>query len=160
MRIGLRLITRLFPQITRMLRLKLLNQAMTPAFGAGGRLVWLMNANITTQSDENVLSELQRTLSVIPDNSYLLITSPNKPDERLKSTKLLKKFAQFREFGLISPWKTDLLLKSVNDTAKSLGMKLTPKCAEFLVEAVGNDTRLLYNELGKLQLYSTIAINH
>ena len=142
-----------FPPDYKNAAIEALNQAMTPAFGAGGRLVWLMNANITTLSDENVLSELQRTLSVIPDNSYLLITSPNKPDERLKSTKLLKKFAQFREFGLISPWKTDLLLKSVNDTAKYLGIKLTPKCAEFLVEAVGNDTRLLYNELGKLQLY-------
>ncbi|MEO1433072.1 MAG: DNA polymerase III subunit delta [Cyanobacteria bacterium J06633_8] len=130
-----------------------LNQAMTPPFGAGGRLVWLINTNITQQSDSNVLSEFQRTLDVIPDNSHLLITSSNKPDERLKSTKQLKKFAQFQEFGLISPWKTDLLLKSVNDAAKSLGIKLAPNCAEFLVEAIGNDTRLLYNELNKLQLY-------
>ncbi len=130
-----------------------LNQAMTPPFGAGGRLVWLMNANITQQSNDNLLSELQRTLSVIPENSYLLITSTNKPDERLKSTKLCKKFAQFREFGLISPFNTDLLKKSVNDAANSLGLKLTSKCADFLVEAVGNDTRLLYNELQKLQLY-------
>ncbi|MDY6896689.1 MAG: DNA polymerase III subunit delta [Cyanobacteriota bacterium] len=130
-----------------------LNQAMTPPFGTGGRLVWLMNTNIAQQSDSNVLSELQRTLSVIPDNSYLLITSRNKPDERLKSTKLLKKFAQIREFGLISPFKTDLLKQSVNDAANSLGIKLTSSCADFLVEAVGNDTRLLYNELQKLQLY-------
>jgi DNA polymerase-3 subunit delta len=131
-----------------------LNQAMTPPFGAGGRLVWLMNSTVTQQSNDNVLSELQRTLSVIPENSHLLITSSNKPDERLKSTKFLKKFAKFCEFSLISPWKTDLLVKSVNDAANSLGIKLTSKCAEFLVEAVGNDTRLLDNELGKLQLYS------
>jgi len=130
-----------------------LNQAMTPPFGTGGRLVWLMDANITHQSDNNLLSELQRTLSVIPDNSYLLITSRNKPDERLKSTKLLKKFAEIREFGLISPFKTDLLKKNVNDVANSLGIKLTSSCADFLVEAVGNDTRLLYNELEKLRLY-------
>jgi DNA polymerase-3 subunit delta len=113
-----------------------------------------MNSTVTQQSNDNVLSELQRTLSVIPENSHLLITSSNKPDERLKSTKFLKKFAKFCEFSLISPWKTDLLVKSVNDAANSLGIKLTSKCAEFLVEAVGNDTRLLDNELGRLQLYS------
>lgn len=141
------------PDITNA-AIEALNQAMTPPFGAGGRLVWLVNATIMTQSDNNVLSELQRTLPVIPENSYLLITSTNKPDERLKSTKLLKKFAQFREFGLISPWKIDLLKKAVNDAAKSLGIRLTSKCADFLVEAVGNDTRLLYNELEKLQLYT------
>lgn len=130
-----------------------LNQAMTPPFGTGGRLVWLMNSNITQQSDKNLLSELERTLSVIPDNSYLLITSGSKPDERLKTTKLLKKFAQIREFGLISPFKTDLLKQNVNDAAKSVGIKITSNCADFLVEAIGNDTRLLYNELQKLQLY-------
>ena len=130
-----------------------LNQAMTPPFGTGGRLVWLMNTNIAQQSDNSVLSELQRTLSVIPDNSYLLITSRSKPDERLKTTKLLKQFAQIREFGLTSPFKTDLLKQDVNDAAKSLGIKITSSCADFLVEAIGNDTRLLYNELLKLQLY-------
>ena len=130
-----------------------LNQAMTPPFGTGGRLVWLMNTNIAQQSDNSVLSELQRTLSVIPDNSYLLITSRSKPDERLKTTKLLKQFAQIREFGLTSPFKTDLLKQDVNDAAKSLGIKITSSCADFLVEAIGNDTRLLYNELQKLQLY-------
>ncbi|MEO0935499.1 MAG: DNA polymerase III subunit delta, partial [Cyanobacteria bacterium J06641_2] len=130
-----------------------LYQALSPPFGTVGRLVLLLNSNITQQSDNNVLSELQRTLPVIPDNSYLLITSRNKPDERLKSTKLLKKFAQIREFGLISPFKTDLLKKNVNDVANSLGIKLTSSCADFLVEALGNDTRLLYNELQKLQLY-------
>lgn len=130
-----------------------LNQAMTPPFGTGGRLVWLIDATIAQQCPENVLSELQRTLPVIPENSHLLISNVNKPDERLKSTKLLKKFAEIREFKLISPWKTDLLVKSVNDAASSFGLKLTSRCAEFLVEAVGNDTRLLYNELKKLQLY-------
>ncbi|MGD1913812.1 MAG: DNA polymerase III subunit delta [Rivularia sp. (in: cyanobacteria)] len=140
------------PDITNA-AIEALNQAMTPPFGAGARLVWLMDSKITQQCPENVLSELQHTLPVIPENSYLLITSPNKPDERLKSTKLLKKFATIREFGLISPWKTDLLVKSVNDAAHTLGIKLTSRCAEFLVEAVGNDTRLLYNELEKLQLY-------
>lgn len=131
-----------------------LNQAMTPAFGAGGRLVWLVNTSLCQSCPDNVLAELQRTLSAIPENSFLLLTSRNKPDERLKVTKLLKQFAEFKEFGLIPPWKTELLVEAVQSAAQTVGVKLTPQTAEVLAESVGNNTRLLYNELEKLRLYS------
>jgi DNA polymerase-3 subunit delta len=132
-----------------------LNQVMTPAFGGGGRFVWLVNSTVCQQCPDNILAELTRTLSVIPENSWLLLTSRNKPDERLKSTKLLKKSAQeFREFPLIPPWKTELLVQSVNQVAETVGVKLTSRGAELLAEAVGNDTRLLYNEMEKLRLYT------
>ncbi|HIK04634.1 MAG TPA: DNA polymerase III subunit delta [Trichormus sp. M33_DOE_039] len=132
-----------------------LNQVMTPPFGTGGRLVWLINTTVCQQCPENVLAELTRTLPVIPENSYLLLTSSNKPDERLKSTKLLKQYAtEFREFPLIPPWKTELLIQAVNQAAQTVGVKLTAKSAEVLAEAVGNDTRLLYNEIEKLRLYA------
>lgn len=131
-----------------------LNQAMTPPFGDGGRLVWLVNTIVCQQCPDNVLAELQRTLAVIPEASVLLLTSRNKPDERLKSTKLLKQFAFFQEFPLIPPWKTELLVQAVKQAAESVGVKLTPISAEMLAEAVGNDTRLLYNELEKIRLYA------
>ncbi|WP_016952827.1 DNA polymerase III subunit delta [Anabaena sp. PCC 7108] len=136
-----------------------LNQVMTPTFGAGGRLVWLINTTLCQHCPENVLAELQRTLAVIPEDSFLLLTSRNKPDERLKATKFLKQFAQeFREFSLIPPWKTELLVQAVNQAAETVGVKLTPQTAELLAESVGNDTRLLYNEMEKLRLY--IAGSH
>jgi len=131
-----------------------LNQVMTPPFGAGGRLVWLLNTTLCQHCPENVLAELGRTLPLIPENSFLLLTSRNKPDERLKSTKLFKQLAtEFREFPLIPPWKTELLVQSVNQAAQAVGVKLTPKIAELLAESVGNDTRLLDNEIEKLRLY-------
>ncbi len=131
-----------------------LNQIMTPVFGAGGRLVWLINTNLCQHCPENILAELQRTLPVIPADSFLLITSSHKPDERLKGTKLLKQFAEFREFPLIPPWKTELLVQSVNQAAQTVGVKLTANASELLAESVGNDTRLLYSELEKLRLYT------
>ena len=131
-----------------------LNQIMTPPFGSGGRLVWLVNSTICQHCPDNVLAELQRTLPVIPENSCLLLTSSNKPDERLKSTKILRKFATFQEFPLISPWKTELLVQSVKEAAQTVGVKLTANSVEMLAEAIGNDTRLLYNELEKLRLYA------
>jgi len=131
-----------------------LNQVMTPPFGAGGRFVWLINTTISQNCPDHILAELQRTVKVIPPDSTLLLTSRNKPDERLKSTKLLKQFATFCEFTLIPPWKTELLVQSVQQAAQTLGLKLNPLVVELLAESVGNDTRLLYNELEKLRLYT------
>ncbi len=131
-----------------------LNQAMTPPFGDGGRLVWLVNTDVCQKCPDNVLAELQRTLAVIPESSYLLLTFANKPDERLKSTKLLKQFAKIETFPLISPWDKDALVRAVNQAAIAVEVKITSKSAEMLADAVGNDTRLLYNELEKIRLYA------
>ncbi len=68
---------------------------------------------------------------------------------------MLKQFAtEFREFPLIPPWKTELLVRSVNQVAQTVGVKLTANTAQLLAESVGNDTRLLYNEIEKLRLYA------
>jgi DNA polymerase III subunit delta len=131
-----------------------LNQAMTPPFGNGGRLVWLVNTDVCQKCPDNVLAELQRTLAVIPESSFLLLTFSNKPDERLKSTKLLKQFAKIEIFPLISPWDKDALVRAVNQAAIAVEVKITSKSAEMLADAVGNDTRLLYNELEKIRLYA------
>lgn len=130
-----------------------LNQAMTPPFGAGGRLVWLVNTTLCQHCSEELLTELKRTIPVIPESSVLLLTTPNKPDGRLKSTQLLQKSADIREFSLIPPWKTDQLLQKVRQFAQENGVKLTDQAAQLLAESVGNDTRRLFSELEKLQLY-------
>lgn len=130
-----------------------LNQAMTPPFGMGGRLVWLVETTVCQQCSENLLSELERTLPAIPQESILLLTTRNRPDGRLKSTKLLQKYAQIQEFSLIPPWQTEQLVQQVRSCAQKLGVKLTPAAAELLAQSVGNDTRQLFNELEKLRLY-------
>ncbi|MEQ8464707.1 DNA polymerase III subunit delta [Coleofasciculus sp. E1-EBD-02] len=131
-----------------------LNQAMTPPFGMGGRLVWLVDTTVCQNCSENVLAELGRTLPAIPPESILLLTSHNRPDGRLKSTKLLQKHAKIREFPLIPPWKTEELVQQVKSYAQTTGVKLTPLAAELLADAVGNNTRQLTNELDKLRLYA------
>jgi len=131
-----------------------LNQAMTPPFGMGGRLVWLVDTTVCQTCSENLLAELQRTLPAIPPESILLLTSHNRPDGRLKSTKLLQKHAKIKEFPLIPPWKTEELVQQVKSYAQTTGVKLTPLAAELLADAVGNNTRQLANELDKLRLYA------
>lgn len=130
-----------------------LNQAMTPVFGAGRRFVWLVDTTICQHCSEDLLGELERTLPVLPESSVLLMTSRTKPDGRLKSTKLLQKYAESREFSAIPPWKTDQIIQRVRQTAQELEVRMTPRAIELLADAVGNDTRLLYGELEKLRLF-------
>jgi DNA polymerase-3 subunit delta len=131
-----------------------LNQVMTPVFGMGERLVWLVDTNLCQQCSEAILTELQRTLPVIPNTSHLLLTTSKKPDSRLKATKLIKQYAQVKEFNLIPPWETEKLIAKVKETAQAKAVKLTPKAIELLVDSVGNNTRQLFNELDKLSLYN------
>jgi DNA polymerase-3 subunit delta len=134
-----------------------LNQALTPPFGAGNRLVWLMQTTLCQNCPEDLLTELNRTLPVIPETCVLLLTSRTKPDGRLKSTQLLQKYAQIREFSLIPPWKTEQIIQQVQQAAQEVGVKLTRKSVELVAESVGNNTRQLYSELEKLRLYAGIA---
>ncbi len=129
-----------------------LSQAMTPPFGTGKRLVWLADSNLTQQCSEALLAELERTLPQIPATTIFLITSKNKPDGRLKSTKTIQKYANVQEFSLIPPWKTEELSQRVKIVAKELGIKLTKEAIELLTDSIGNNTRQLYLELEKLQL--------
>ena len=131
-----------------------LNQAMTPPFGAGSRLVWLVDTTLSQRCSEELLAELERTLPAIPDTSVLLMTTRTKPDGRLKSTKLLQKQAEVREFSPIPPWKTEQLIQQVRQVAQEVGVKLTTASAELLAQSVGNNTRQLYGELEKLRLYA------
>lgn len=136
-----------------------LNQAMTPPFGTGGRFVWLVNTTICQQCSEQLLTELKRTLAAIPDCCTLLLTMANKPDARLKSTKLLQEHAEIREFSLIPPWKTEQLVERVQQVAQEKELIINRDAAELLAQSVGNDTRLLYNEIEKLKLYIDSPIN-
>jgi DNA polymerase-3 subunit delta len=132
-----------------------LNQAMTPVFGMGGRLIWLADTSLAQGCPEEFLAELERTLPQIPEFAHLLLTSSKKPDARLKSTKLLNQYAEVREFSPIPPWNKEAILARVKQVVTTKGVKFTSKAMELLAESVGNDARRLDNELDKLSLYSS-----
>mgnify|MGYP001799719380 FL=1 len=124
-----------------------LNQAMTPPFGIGQRFVWLADTTIGQKCSDALLAEMTRTLPLVSETAVLLFTSANKPDGRLKSTKLLKKHADVREFAAIAPWHTGQMIEQVKRVAQEMNLRLKPQSAELLAEAVGADTRRLYIEL-------------
>lgn len=131
-----------------------LNQAMTPPFGSGNRLVWLAETTLAQRCPEEVLAELDRTFSALPETTTFLLTSSSKPDGRLKSTKLLQTYATIQEFSPIPPWKTELIRNQVQRVAKEFDLKLTSNAIDYITEAVGNDTRQLYSELEKLKVFA------
>jgi len=131
-----------------------LDRALTPPFGTGSRFVWLANTTVTQQCSQELLAQLERTLPVIPSTTVLLLTSVKKPDSRLKSTKLLSKSAEFREFSPIPPWNDKELAQRVRQVAGEMNVKLTATAIELLAESIGNDTRQLYSELEKLLLFA------
>ncbi|AFY59367.1 DNA polymerase III subunit delta [Synechococcus sp. PCC 6312] len=141
-----------------------MTQALTPPFGSGQRLVWVQETTVGQRCSAELLAELERTLPLIPAESHLLLTSSAKPDGRSKAVKFLQQQAKFLEFSLIPAWKTDELEQHIKTTAKGLGLELTSEAVDLLVEAVGNDTRQLVNELEKLRLYvppqMTITAQH
>ncbi len=131
-----------------------LNQAMTPPFGFGDRLVWVVESTLAQQCPDSLLAKLKDIFATIPTNSHLLFTSSKKPDGRLKSTKLFQDLAQVKEFSLISPWKTEELVLQIQQIAQDLELKLTPNAQQLLAESLGNNTRQIWNELKKLKLYN------
>jgi DNA polymerase III subunit delta len=131
-----------------------LNQAMTPPFGAGDRLVWLVNPPLGGQDSAVFREELERTLPALPKTSHLLLTYEGKPDGRSKITKFLQEQAQVEEFALAPPWKTDAIRKTIQQTAQQLKVSLSRDAIDLLADAVGNDTRQLVSELEKLKLYA------
>jgi len=130
-----------------------LMQVMTPPFGSGDRIVWLNETNICHTCSEDLLQLLKSTLSQLPNTSHLLLTSRKKPDARIKSTKLINQYTQIKEFSLIPLWQTEILIKKVEETAQEKNIKLTPDAVKMLATCVGNDSRLLWQELDKLALY-------
>ena len=131
-----------------------LGQILTPPFGAGQRLVWLADTTLGQRCSEETLGQLERTFPKIPDSNVLLMTAKGKPDGRGKFAKFLQKQAEIREFSPVSPWKIEALVRQVKDVAGELQIAIAPAAAEALAEAVGNDTRRLYGELEKLQLFA------
>lgn len=143
-----------------------LSESVTPPFGSGGRFIWVEGNRLFQQKEEGdeptdrkkkgndpLVQDLERTLAVIPATNHLMFTSAAKPSLRHPATKLIQKYGQLLEFAAIPPWKEDELVRRVQTNARAQNLNLAPEAVQYLVEALGNDSARLHNELGKLALY-------
>lgn len=129
-----------------------LNDIRTVPVGTGGRLVILSNCTELKTINNALLEQFKHVLNNLPTGNHLLFTGLSPLDQRLKFTKLLCQYATVQEFSLIPSWNTQKLTEQVKNAASSMDISLSHAAAALLASAVGNNTRLLYQELEKLSL--------
>ncbi|MFM7676818.1 MAG: DNA polymerase III subunit delta [Synechococcus sp.] len=131
-----------------------LEEARTPPFGGGCRVVVLQRSPFTAACPAELAAQLESSLELIPATCHLLLVSPAKPDARLRTTKALRQVAEERSFALPAVWDGAGQVDLVARTAQELGLVLEPAAAEALAEAIGSDSARLASELEKLSLHA------
>ena len=135
-----------------------LEEARTPPFGTGARVVVLQRSPFCSQCPAELAEGFEAALAQVADGCHLLLVSPGKPDARLRTTKALQKLvkagqASEQSFALPAIWDGAGQVELVSRTARELGLSLEPAAAEALADAVGSDSARLASELEKLSLY-------
>jgi len=136
-----------------------LEEARTPPFGSGGRLVLLQRSPFCNACPSELADRFEAAVPLIPDGSHLLLVNPAKPDGRLRTTKALQKLvkagtASEQHFQLPAVWDGAGQRQLVERTAADLKLRLEPDAVEALIEAIGNDSARLSMELQKLALHA------
>ena len=135
-----------------------LEEARTPPFGAGSRMVLLQRSPFCSQCPAELVERFEAALAQVADGCHLVLISSGKPDARLRTTKALQKLvkagaASEQSFALPAIWDGAGQVELVSRTARELGLPLEPAAAEALADAVGSDSARLASELEKLSLY-------
>jgi len=131
-----------------------LEEARTPPFGGGARVVVLQRSPFTTACGADLAAQLEASLALIGPDCHLVLCSATKPDARLRTTKALRQLAEEQSFVLPAIWDGEGLVELVERTAAELGLRLQGDGAEALAEAIGSDSTRLASELEKLALYA------
>ncbi len=131
-----------------------LEEARTPPFGAGARVVVLQRSPFCQACPAELAAQLEASVALIPDDCHLFLVSEGKPDARLRTTKRLRTLAEEHAFTLPPVWDGAGQIERVESAARARGLTLAPAAAEALAEAIGSDGMRLASELEKLALHA------
>ena len=139
--------------------LQALEEARTPPFGGGDRLVLLQRSPFCNACPSELADRFDAALDLIPETSHLVLCNPAKPDGRLRTTKALQKRvkakeAQEQSFQLPAIWDGAGQRQLVERTASDLQLDLEPAAVDALIDTIGNDSARLSAELQKLALHA------
>ena len=134
-----------------------LDEARTPPFGGGDRLVLLQRSPFCNACPTELADRFEAALDLIPESTHLVLVNNAKPDGRLRTTKTLqkriKKGLDLEErFQLPAIWDGAGQRHLVQRTAEAVGLHLEEAAIDALVDAIGNDSARLESELRKLSL--------
>ena len=123
-------------------------------FLAKKRLVIIENL-LTKNKNKTLLEELANYIKKrkISESTVLVFWEENKPDERTKLFKLLKKPGRAQEFKLLSGYS---LSRWIKGEIEKRGGKIERKAIEKLAAYVGNDLWQMSNEIDKLISYQAL----
>ncbi|MGC6482894.1 MAG: DNA polymerase III subunit delta [Synechococcus sp.] len=144
--------------------LQALDDARTPPFGGGDRLVLLQRSPFCNACPSDLANRFEDALDLIPDNSHLVLSHSAKPDGRLRTTKALQQRikaekAAEQSFQLPAIWDGTGQRRLVQRTASDLNLELDPDAIDALIDAIGNDSARLSSELQKLALHAASGGN-
>ena len=141
-----------------------LEEVQSSPLGSGGRVVLVRRSPFCNGCSIELANKLQQTIKLIPNNTYLILNNSNKPDKRLKTTKLIEKsiqsnsFSKEKSFLLPLPWDINGQRNLVKNILYKLNLKMNHEAIDLIVECIGNDSSLINTELQKLSLFSE-AVN-
>ena len=137
-----------------------LEEIQSAPLGNGGRIVLVRRSQFCNGSSVDLANKIEQSIKLIPDNTHLILNNSNKPDKRLKNTKLIQKyiesntFSEEKSFTLPLPWDLNGQRKLVKKIAERLNLKMNNETIDLIVESIGNDSSLIHTELQKISLLS------
>ena len=143
---------------------RVLEEIQSPPLGGGGRIVLVRRSPFCNGCSIDLADKLEQAIALIPDETHLILNNANKPDKRLKTTKLIQKAIQSnslseeKSFSLPPPWDINGQRNLVKNILYKLHLKMNPETIDCIVESIGNDSSLINTELQKLKLLSE-AVN-
>ena len=135
-----------------------LEEVQSSPLGAGGRVILVRRSPFCNSCPIDLSSKLEQSIKLIPDNTYLILHNSNKPDKRLRTTKMIQKniesnpLSKEKSFTLPLPWDINGQRNLVKDIANRLNLKMNHATIDLIVESIGNDSSLINTELQKLAL--------
>tara|TARA_B100000579_G_scaffold430125_1_gene442981 strand:- start:2648 stop:3676 length:1029 start_codon:yes stop_codon:yes gene_type:complete len=135
-----------------------LEEVQSAPLGNGGRVVLVRRSPFCNGCSVELAKKLEQAVKLIPENTHLILNNSNKPDKRLKTTKLIQKYIQSNDlskeksFNLPLPWDINGQRNLVKNIAHRLNLKINDEAINLIVESIGNDSSLIHTELQKLAL--------
>jgi len=137
-----------------------LEEAQSAPLGNGGRIVLVRRSPFCNGCSVELANKLEQTIKLIPEETHLILNNSNKPDKRLKTTKLIQKNIQSnalskeKSFTLPLPWDINGQRNLVKSILYRLNLTMNHEAIDLIIESIGNDSSLIINELQKLSLLS------
>ena len=135
-----------------------LEETQNAPFGDGSRIIILKNNPIFNIKNEKFLAKFESSAQNIPDSSFLILFCINKPDSRMKTTKLLKRLIKSKQafessYNLPDIWDHESQIRYIEEISRNLNINLDENAAQAILESIGTESKKLDNELRKAQLY-------